>query len=292
MTRYLFLLFLLLLPVTLSATDLPAQIQFANSLAADNDHYRAITEYKRFLFLEPDSPLAPQVRLSISTSLISGKRWEQADSTLENLFLLHPQSPAAAKGRLLYANSAYERGDFSLARDRYRSLAKAQPDTDTLNTTNFRIGWTFLEQDNPQKARTLFSLLPLHQKDQLLKDLETYQSLHQKSPFIAGSLSAALPGAGQVYTGRLRQAALSFLLNGAFVLGVIEAFNNENYAVGGILLFFEIGWYGGNIYNAVNNAHKYNVRAKHKHKEQMRSRLNLKIGMLKSRPLIALNYHF
>ncbi len=292
MTRYLFLLFLLLLPTTLRATDLPAQIQFADSLAADNDHYRAITEYKRFLFLEPDSPLAPQVRLSISTSLLSGKRWEQADASLENLLLLHPQSPEAAKGQLIYANSAYERGDFSLARDRYRSLAKTQPDADTLNYTNFRIGWTFLEQDNPQKARTHFSLLPQHQKDQLLNDLESYQSLHQKSPFIAGSLSAILPGTGQIYTGRLRQAALSFLLNGAFIYGAIEAFNNENYAVGGILLFFEIGWYGGNIYNAVNNAHKFNVRIKHKHKEQMRSRLNLQIGMLKNTPLVTLNYHF
>ncbi len=292
MIRYLLLFFLLCFPVAVGATELPAQLQFADSLAADNDHYRAITEYKRFLFLEPNSPLVPRTRLSIATSLIAGKRWQQADASLESLLSLHPRSPEATKGRRIFANSAYARGEFSLARDRYRDLAKAQPGTQTLDYVNFRIGWTFLEQDNPQQARTSFSLLPQPDKDQLLAELETYQNLALKSPSLAGALSAVLPGAGQVYTGRLRQATLSFLLNTAFILGAIEAFNDEKYAAGGILLFFEIGWYGGNIYNAVNNAHKFNDRAKHKHKTQMRSGLNLQLGMRRNTPLIALNYRF
>ncbi len=101
-----------------------------------------------------------------------------------------------------------------------------------------------------------------------------------------------MPGAGQVYTGRIRQAAVSFLLNGAFILGTLEAFRNDNNAVGGILLFFETGWYGGNIYNAVNNAHKYNRRIKHEYKQQMRSRLNLRFGMLKKTPVFGMNIKF
>ena len=292
MFKYLLLLVFVFLPGTLLAGTFDQQLQFADSLAAENDHYRAITEYKRFLFLQPDSSLAPQARLSIATSLIAGKRWQQADKSLEDLFSLHPRSPEAAKGRLIYANIAYERGDFSVARDRYRELAKNVDHPETLDYSNYKIGWTFLEQDNPQKARTLFSLLPQHQKELLFEDLETYQGLPQKSPFLAGSLSTILPGAGQAYTGRLQQAAVSFLLNGAFILGTIEAFNNENYAVGGILLFFEIGWYGGNIYNAVNNAHKFNKRTKHEFKQQMRRRLNLQLGMIERRPIVALNYHF
>jgi TM2 domain-containing membrane protein YozV len=292
MTKYLLLFFLLILPAASAAVDLPSQLQFADSLAADNDHYRAITEYKRFLFLQPESELVPRARLSIATSLIAGKRWKQADASLEDLLSLYPQSPEAAKGRLLYANSAYERGEFGLARERYRTLAELQTDPETLDYANFRIGWTFLEQDRPQKARNSFSLLPRQEKEQLLEELEAYRKLPQKSPLIAGSLSAILPGAGQFYTGRWRQGILSFLLNGAFILGAIEAFDDEDYAVGGILLFFEIGWYGGNVYNALNNAYKYNERIKHDYKKQMRSRLNLQLGMLKKRPLIALSYRF
>jgi tetratricopeptide (TPR) repeat protein len=292
MAKYLLLLLLVYSPVTLFAMEQPTQLKFADSLAAENDHYRAITEYKRFIFLEPNSPFVPQARLSIANSLIGGNRWDQADASLEDLIRRHPESPEAIKGRLLYAETAYERGNFGLARDRYRALAKLQTDVETLNYTNFRIGWTFLEQDSPSKAKDHFSLMPEQQKDLLLRDLNAYQELPQKSPFLAGALSAVLPGSGQLYTGRLRQAALSFLLNGAFILGAIEAFHNENYAVGSIFLFFEIGWYGGNIYNAVNNAHKFNVRAKHDFKQQMRSRLNLHLGMLEQTPLVVMNYRF
>ncbi len=292
MTKYLLLLFLFVFPAALGASEIPKQLQFADSLAASKDHYRAITEYKRFLFLQPDSPHAPKAWLSIATSLVAGKRWKQADASLEQLMSLHPQSAEAIQGRRIYADTAYERGDFGLARERYRRLAEKQTDLKILNYSNFRIGWTFLEQDKPQKAISSFSLLPEQHKDQLLNDLTAYQALSEKSPALAGSLSALLPGAGQIYTGRLRQAALSFLLNGAFILGALEAFNNDNYAVGSIMLFFELGWYGGNIYNAVNNAHKYNTRIRHRYKEQMRSRLNLQFSMLEKTPVVALNYNF
>ena len=40
--------------------------------------------------------------------------------------------------------------------------------------------------------------------------------------------------------------------------------------LGGILLFFEAGWYGGNIYNAVNTAHKTNRRHYRSKLEQLR----------------------
>ena len=39
---------------------------------------------------------------------------------------------------------------------------------------------------------------------------------------------------------------------------LLRAFDSGNEAVGGLLLFFEAGWYTGNIYNAASNAHKFN----------------------------------
>lgn len=292
MTRLLFLTILLLMPLSAFASDPTESLQFAESLALEGDHYRAITEYKRFIFHNPESPQLPKARLAIAFSLLSGKRWAEADSSLETLFALHPQSAEALEGRRVYADSAYERGDFNLARERFRILQKYLANEQTINYCNFRIGWTFLEQDNPKQASYSFNLLPQGQRDQLKADLEGYLELEQKSPQLAGTLSALLPGAGQLYTGRPRQAAVSFLLNGAFILGAIEAFNNDNYAVGGILLFFETGWYGGNIYNAVNNAHKYNRRVKHDYLQQMRSHTNLQLGMLKNTPMVGINILF
>ncbi len=38
----------------------------------------------------------------------------------------------------------------------------------------------------------------------------------------------------------------------------MEAFSEDLYVIGGILVLVESAWYGGNIYNAVNHAHRYN----------------------------------
>jgi TM2 domain-containing membrane protein YozV len=70
-----------------------------------------------------------------------------------------------------------------------------------------------------------------------------------------------VPGSGQLYNGRLGDALLAFLLNGLFIVGIIEALDKDETAVAGILGFFEAGWYIGNVYGAVNGAHKYNRRA-------------------------------
>ena len=81
-------------------------------------------------------------------------------------------------------------------------------------------------------------------------------------PGLAGTLAAVLPGSGHFYTGRKRDGTVAFLLNAAFIWGAVESYNKENYALGGILTFFELGWYFGNIYSAVSSAHKYNRRLK------------------------------
>jgi hypothetical protein len=112
------------------------------------------------------------------------------------------------------------------------------------------------------EASRYFSLQGENKKNEMLKELSAEllegDLIAQKSPSLAGTLSALLPGAGQLYVGRKRDAVVSFLLNGAFILGAIEAFRKDENAVGGILIMFETGWYAGNIYSAISGAHKYN----------------------------------
>jgi len=67
-----------------------------------------------------------------------------------------------------------------------------------------------------------------------------------------------IPGAGQFYNGRIQDGVIAFVLNGLFIWGAYEAFDNGNNVARGILLLFESGWYSGNIYGAISGAHKYN----------------------------------
>lgn len=239
------LLILLLLCPTLLFAQPPDLFSFAASLAAEADHYRAITEYKRFLHYQPQDPRAPQAQLAIARSLMVGQRWQSSDRALEKVWQNYPNSPAARQAHQLYADSAFTREDYPTARERYQQLKKSALQANSRN--DFHIGLSYLEEGRLKEAELSVTQLPEKDAEELHTALASYHQLPRKSPQLAGTLSAILPGSGQLYTERPQQAAVAFALNAAFIYGAIEAWNNENYAVAGILSLFEIGWYGGNI---------------------------------------------
>lgn len=285
-----FLLLLLLIFVPAAHAD-PDLLSFADSLVVEGDYYRAITEYKRFLHYYPQDSRAAYAQLAIARSLLAGERWEQADLILEKVWSLYPKSNEAVTARQLYADAAYNRGDYATAEQRYRELNN---DTTVTNKENadYKIGLSQLRQNMPDEARKSFNQLPAPLSQQLSLSLNEYQQLQKKSPQLAGTLSAILPGAGQLYTERPRQAGMAFALNAAFIYGAVEAWDNDNYAMAGILSLFEIGWYGGNIYNAMNNAHKYNLRQQDHFLERFQQRFGLSLGWQKGHPQLQALFNF
>ena len=281
------ILFLILTTSTASAAQAD-QLSFADSLATEGDHYRAITEYKRFLHYQLDDTRRAYAQLQIARSLIAGERWQQADAALEKVWINFPDSKEAEQAKHLHAAAAYERGDFDSAIERYTVLTKASNKSQRASSS-YRLGLAKLQQGHLQTARQHFAEL----KDpQLNLSLDQYQHLPQKSPRLAATLSALLPGAGQLYTERPRQAGIAFALNSAFIYGAIEAWDNENYSVSAILSLFELGWYGGNIYNAMNNAHKYNQRQRQNFIEQLQTRFNLSLGWHDNHPALTAQIRF
>lgn len=280
-------LFLILTTSTAIAAK-PDQLSFADSLAAEGDHYRAITEYKRFLHYQLDDKRRAYAQIQIARSLVAGERWQQADSALEKVWGNYPDSTEAGQAQQLYANIAYERGDFKNAITRYTELENPHSEGQRIDNS-YRLGLAELQQDHPERARQHFSDL---KNPQLNLSLDQYQQLPRKSPQLAATLSALLPGAGQLYTKRPRQAGIAFALNSAFIYGAVEAWDNENYAVSAILSLFELGWYGGNIYNAMNNAHKYNQHQRQNFLERLQQRFDLSLGWENNHPEIAAQIRF
>lgn len=285
------LLLFLLLVLTPSAYANPDLLSFADSLVAEGDHYRAITEYKRFLHHYPKGSRAAYAQLAIAQSLLAGQRWEQADLAMEKVWIRYPVNLEAAEARKLYAAAAYDRGDYAAAQVRYQELRNNFPD-ESNETAEYKIGLSQLQQNKLEDARASFAKLSAPLNQQLTLSLDEYQQLTRKSPQLAGTLSAFLPGAGQFYTERPRQAGVAFALNAAFIYGAVEAWNNENYTVAGILSLFEIGWYGGNIYNAMNNAHKFNRRQEQHFLERWQQRFGLSLGWQQGHPNLQALFHF
>jgi hypothetical protein len=53
--------------------------------------------------------------------------------------------------------------------------------------------------------------------------LDRIEEIPQKSPATAGLLAAVLPGSGHLYIERYRDAGIAFVLNAAFIWGMVEA---------------------------------------------------------------------
>src|SRR3989344_9029480 len=63
---------------------------FAHDLYREKDYYRAITEYKRFLFVNPHHPETSLVQFSIGFSYLKGKKYEAALPYFEKLLTEKP----------------------------------------------------------------------------------------------------------------------------------------------------------------------------------------------------------
>jgi len=106
---------------------------------------------------------------------------------------------------------------------------------------------------------------------------------------MAGSLSAVLPGLGHLYAGHPGQAASSFLLNALFITGAVLAFEHDSPVLGGILVFFEMGWYVGGIRSAAQATREENQKDESKYRRELKEKYRLSFGMEPGKDRLALH---
>ena len=63
------------------------------------------------------------------------------------------------------------------------------------------------------------------------------------------------------------------------IYAAYEAFDHDLDAIGGIITFFELGFYSGNIYSAVSSAHKYNRDEKSRFLNYLKKNAKINISM-------------
>jgi TM2 domain-containing membrane protein YozV len=264
------------------AEELSAEkmMSFADSLFARGDYYRAITEYDRVIFFYPEHPLSKIARFQIADSYFKGERLDQAIVQFRTLANDYPNDEMGIKALFRLGEVFYQKRDYKHATEVFIKFVEVYPKDIRAGAARLKLGWSYLQQGNWTQAEEEFHKLPVEsplrkQAEGLAEQAKHYPDIPKKSPVLAGGLSAILPGAGQLYIEKPSDAVISFLLNGAFIWATVESFRHNNNATGGILLFFETGWYMGNIYNAVNGAHKYNQRSERKFMDDLYNRFSM-----------------
>jgi tetratricopeptide (TPR) repeat protein len=265
----------------------------ANHLYDKQDYYRALTEYQRFVFLFPKDHRNDQAKLQIGRCYRREGKGDKAFSFLIRLFNAGVEEPVGREALLEMIEIREEQGRYARAIYWTKQFIERYPHYTELDTVCLRLAWLQIDTGRYESAMATLERIQPESKyypraRSLRQALQQRPEKGERSPVLAGVLSGVLPGAGHLYAGRPGQAASSFLLNALFITGAVLAFEHESPALGGILIFFEVGWYAGGIRSAAQAAREENQKDESKYRRELKEKYHLSFGMDPGKDRLAL----
>jgi tetratricopeptide (TPR) repeat protein len=264
--------------------DPGGQFQFAEEYFQRGEYYRAIGEYERFIYFFPESEKIELARYRIGLSYLKGERYKEAIQAFSALIDEYQDTEYALKSYLGIGEAYVLLKHYEMALTGLNDLITIAPDQEIRDEAYYKKGWVYLEMGLWEKARGCFEKISSQNRERynlekLSIELDGKMPIGRKNPTVAGLL-AIIPGAGHLYCERKRDALISFLLNGAMIYAAYEAFDNDLYALGGIITLFELGFYSGNIYSAVSSAHKYNRNERNRFLKYLKEHARISLSLV------------
>ena len=292
----------LLLPLVVYAEqviiDGDKQFDFARELMDDGKYDLAVKEFERFMHFFPNDRRVPSAYYLTGVCYLRQGLYKNARQVFTKIFSSDPDGEFAGKAMFMMGETYYEEGFPEKAEYFFAEAAKEYPSSDLKNASFYRLGWARMREHRWKEASEEFSRVEkgssLYDSAQALAEQSLKGNLlPTKDPVTAGVMAGVVPGLGHAYLARYKDAAVAFLLNGLFIWATVESFQQDHNVLGGILAFFEFGWYAGNIYSAVNGAHKYNRKVRDDFSNSFRDRLDLRILTSRKGPEgVFLTFHF
>lgn len=246
------------------------QLKVADAFMEEGEYYRAITEYKKFLFLFPDSDRADYALFRIGMAYYQGEEYEQSVRSFSSLRGKYSESAYLSKSLYFEGLGYWKLKQFENARNAFDTLTETYPQSGFAPLALVAASLVSLDEENiPVSTHRLGRLIdqyPDHPSAAHAKEaiplVGQYKKLPQKSKTLAGILSAILPGSGYVYAGRYGDGVTAFLINALWIAGAVTGICAEYYAVAGIVAGVGVPFYVGNIYGSANAAKKWNLHVK------------------------------
>ena len=241
----------------------PEQLAFAEELFQLGDYYRSITEYKRFIFQYAGHELENFARLRIVEAYVRGRWWDEGLFSAQDLLDRDVEGEVRVRAMLELGVCRIRLGQLPEAREALSYVEENAADEEIKTRARYLKGEISAVSGRWDESKSAFDAVEpgsglKRQAAASANRIEEKTPLQKKSPWVAGALAAALPGAGHLYLGRRRDAGLVFAVNGTFIGATAEAIDKGNQALAGALAAAELIWYSGNIFSAVSLAHKHN----------------------------------
>lgn len=236
---------------------------FADDLLEDAEYYRAIGEYERYLFQCTGCVKRDYAVRRMADAYRAGGELQRAVDLYERVLAGEASADerrAAAWGRAQTLSQSERYADAAAA---FSAYASEFPSDSRSNDARWESIWSRIRARELDAAATQAADLPedhprKEDAQKLTAELRTPPRLSHRSPLLAGILSGVLPGAGQGYVGRWRDAISALLMNALWASAAVIAWQQGWDAAAIVVGTGEVFWYAGNIYGAVTAAHRYN----------------------------------
>lgn len=238
---------------------------FAESLRADGDLDRAITEYRRLLFYYPQSQLWAATAISLLDCYALSEQHLDAAHWGQSLVDGNRDQVDTGYVKLVMGSSYFHLDNFSMARTYLGGVVSTDQDF-AGQKSEMLLGLAFANEYMWTEAENTFAGVsqdsPYAQQSRTSAALcKEGRNLSMKSPTVAGLL-AIVPGLGYLYDGYPQTAFSALTVNSLFAWGMIEAFKDDKSGLGVMLAVLSFGWYSGNIYGSVKSARRRNTKLK------------------------------
>ncbi|MFH1809224.1 MAG: hypothetical protein ABIJ09_10805 [Pseudomonadota bacterium] len=239
-------------------------LDYGDHLFRDGDYYRAIGEYRRYLYLTRGlGDDAQRVALAIGEAYLRARQLDAAASQFESVARrTHGQQRGVA---LVSAARAALLDDKPLLASRWLADARehAQGDPVLLDEAMFLLGWARLGERDYDAARAAFAAIAAGQGPRkataasVVAQLDQRDQLEQKNPLIAGALSL-IPGLGHIYLGQWAVGVAALSWNALFIFATGWSIYTGEWGVAAVLAVFELSWFSGTMFGALNGAFRHN----------------------------------
>lgn len=235
---------------------------FAESLFQEGDYYRAIGEYKRYIFENPDGKFVKKAKYAIGLCYLKAEKWERAAEVfdeLENSFEKKEKEYVLLSKALLYTNKKdFTYSNFIL--EKYLTLFSGSK---IFENAFYLKAWNLIYQQKWEKAKDELEKIKIdnelkNSSDEIIKNLEKADKIDQRSNILSAVFSMILPGSGYIYCGRWSDGLISLLINGIFIYNAYNAFKNNDTVGKFVYGIPSVTFYTSNIYGSAVAANKFN----------------------------------
>ncbi len=233
-------------------------VRFAELLESKGEFERAAVEYLRFEHENAHDPAARLALYRAGRCYERAEKWGMAKGLYLELQTGDIQDSLSDAAIYRTALTKFMLGDLNMALQ-WTEKAIQLPQLE--NAASYLDGWIYFYARDYSTAANSFEKIESNGLDSsarfMLSMSEIGETLPVRSPYLAASMSAIVPGLGRAYCGRWGDALVNLIAVGGTIGGAyLLRDEDRSFAVG--LAFTGAILYGGNIYGSFTGAKWFN----------------------------------